>query len=588
MNFLHSCDELLGTLTSVGQNGLSLWGTIIAPTLPLWMPGSGGSDGLPWPGLTAGGSNPYIAAPNTGVTRYYEFNVSRGMIAPDGYNKSVLLVNGQFPGPLVEANWGDYIEVTVNNEILEGPPEPEGTTMHWHGFLQTRTPWWDGTPGVDQCPIAPGKSMTYKIRAELYGSSWYHSHYSSQWSGGLFGPIVVYGPTNLAYDIDLGPVMVNDWYHEDYFTVVEEVLSPNFTGEALSDNNLINGKMAFDCSTVAYGDTHQCVDDAPISKFKFESGKSHRLRFINSGSQGTERVSIDGHNMTVIANDFVEVEPYDTEVVTLGIGQRVDVVVYAHADPAAAFWLRANLSTTAGARQPYAVAAIYYEDADTNLPPNSTAWDVPDPGTGANDPLEETVPFYPIALKEPSWIGNFQISAYRNATGSLLWSWGGGTARVDYNDPTLEQANSGNLTFGPEDNLINFGDHNTSVRFIVNNASPAPHPIHAHGMNMFILAEGPGNYNGTEVVRPSNPMRRDVQLVQPLGHIVVQMDVTNPGIWPFHCHIAWHASAGFFAQMLFLPGQVEQYQIPPELQQVCRDWDAFTNKVVVDDIDSGV
>lgn len=31
-------------------------------------------------------------------------------MAPDGYKKDVLLVNGQFPGPLIEANWGDNIE----------------------------------------------------------------------------------------------------------------------------------------------------------------------------------------------------------------------------------------------------------------------------------------------------------------------------------------------------------------------------------------------------------------------------------------------------------------------------------------------
>lgn len=32
-----------------------------------------------------------------------------------------------------------------------------------------------------------------------------------------------------------------------------------------------------------------------------------------------QRFSIDGHNMTVIANDFVPVVPYITNVVTLGV-----------------------------------------------------------------------------------------------------------------------------------------------------------------------------------------------------------------------------------------------------------------------------
>ena len=63
------------------------------------------------------------------------------------------------------------------------------------------------------CPIAPGKTFTYTFQAELYGSTWYHSHYSTQYASGLTGPIVIYGPKNEQYDLDLGPVLVNDWYH---------------------------------------------------------------------------------------------------------------------------------------------------------------------------------------------------------------------------------------------------------------------------------------------------------------------------------------------------------------------------------------
>lgn len=85
----------------------------------------------------------------------------------------------------------------------------EGTSLHWHGLLQTETPWFDGVPGVQQCPIAPGGSFTYRFRADLYGTSWWHSHYSAQLAGGAFGPLVIYGPhDNLDYDIDLGPVMM--------------------------------------------------------------------------------------------------------------------------------------------------------------------------------------------------------------------------------------------------------------------------------------------------------------------------------------------------------------------------------------------
>ena len=48
--------------------------------------------------------------PSNGRTRYYDFTVRREVTATDGYSKNGLLINGQFPAPLIEANWGDWIE----------------------------------------------------------------------------------------------------------------------------------------------------------------------------------------------------------------------------------------------------------------------------------------------------------------------------------------------------------------------------------------------------------------------------------------------------------------------------------------------
>ena len=101
-----------------------------------------------------------------------------------------MLINGQFPGPTIEANWGDTIQVTVENRII-GPEE--GTSLHWHGLLQKETPWYDGVPAVQQCPIAPGKSLTYSFKADTYGTGWYHSHYSAQYADGLAGPMIIHG-----------------------------------------------------------------------------------------------------------------------------------------------------------------------------------------------------------------------------------------------------------------------------------------------------------------------------------------------------------------------------------------------------------
>ena len=88
-----------------------------------------------------------------------------------------------------------------------------------------------------------------------------------------------------------------------------------------SDNNLINGKMNFACpDTTSTSTTGPCVNNAGVAKFNFISGKKHRLRLINSDIAAIQKFSIDGHSMTVFANDFIPIEPYTTNIVTLGIG----------------------------------------------------------------------------------------------------------------------------------------------------------------------------------------------------------------------------------------------------------------------------
>ena len=292
-------------------------GTLSAPTLPNFLTNNPLPNGFPWSTANATNTNPYERCPVVGVTRSYDFTITRGFLAPDGVNKSVLLVNNQFPGPKLEANWCDMFQITVHNQIT-GPEE--GTSLHWHGILQKQTPWFDGVPAVQQCPIPPGKSLTYSFQADLYGTSWYHSHYSAQYAGGLSGPMIIYGPKNAQYDIDIGPVMLSDWYHNDYFSIVEEVMAPGPVPTIpISDNNLINGKMNYDCTLVKDGQS--CTPNAGISKFKFTTGKIHRLRLINPSAEAIQRFTIDNHTMTIIANDFVPVKPYQTNVVTLGVSR---------------------------------------------------------------------------------------------------------------------------------------------------------------------------------------------------------------------------------------------------------------------------
>ena len=116
------------------------------------------------------------------------------------------------------------------------------------------------------------------------------------------------------------------------------------------------------------------MPNAGLSKFNFQSGKTHRLRLINAGAEGIQRFTIDGYEMTVIANDFVPIQPYTTDMVTLGVGQRTDILVEATGEPTDAVWMRSNISEKCSSpNQPYALAAIYYESANKTQEPTTTA-----------------------------------------------------------------------------------------------------------------------------------------------------------------------------------------------------------------------
>lgn len=438
----------------------------MAPMLPIFLRNNPLPNNQPW-SLLGPETNYYKTYPHTGVIRSYDFTVSRGVMAPDGYQSNVLLVNGAFPGPLIEANWGDTIQVTVNNNIT-GPEE--GVAMHWHGFLQKQKPWEDGVPAVTQCPIAPGKSFTYSFVAELYGSSWYHSHYSAQYAGGLLGPMVIYGPRTKKYDLDLGPILLSDWYHRNYNDLVEETMKPNST-LFNSDNNLINGKANFDCSKLPKNDTTPCNSNAGLAKFRFQRGKTHRLRLVNAGCEGLQRFSIDGHKMTVIANDFVTIEPYETEVVTLGIGQRSDVLVKADGN-LDAYWMRSNLTEGCSlADKRSALAVVYYDKANSNKTPTSVPWNVPDRPSCANDDLKLTKPVAKLRLPKPDLTYELEVKQFKNASDVSLWTFDNVAFRGNYNSPTLLLSNLGNFTFDKEWNVKNT-KNSKSVRVYIKNRTP--------------------------------------------------------------------------------------------------------------------
>lgn len=417
-------------------------------------------------------TNYYTDYPITGVVRTYDWEVSKQSCAPDGVNTTCLLVNGQYPGPAIEANWGDTIQVKLTNNIAD-----EGTGIHWHGILQKGSQPYDGVPGVSICPIAPGESFTYSFPAELYGSSYWHSHYSSQFASGLNGPMIIYGPNSSSYDIDLGPAQLTDWYHEYYEDLLANLAKPLSENPQYpySKNILINGKNPYDCD---YADGRDC-EQAPIARFNLTSGKTHRLRLINTSAESLLKVSLDGHKLKVMANDYVEIQPYETDVVTLGVGQRTDVLIEGKTSSTqGAYWLRAVAPHDCAANdgQNVGKAAIYYEDADDSQLPFSSPNDGYDNSDCFNDPLDKTVPIMALDPGEPGESVDVSMEGHSNGTHGKWWM-NNVTATVDYSDPILLRAKMGYTDFPTQRNVYQYDSSVDSVRFIIKNNNGNSHPV---------------------------------------------------------------------------------------------------------------
>lgn len=251
--------------------------------------------------------------------------------------------------------------------------------------------------------------------------------------------------------------------------------------------------------------------------------------------------------------------------------------------------MRSTISSTCSlSSQPKGLAIIYYEHANTTAQPSSSEWTVND-SECQNDALATTRPFYSLSPETATTTIDIALSFEINSTGHFLWTMDGSSFRTDYNDPILPLAIAGNdsYPYSPDWNVYNMGS-NKSFVIVINNANPIAHPMHIHGHNMFILSTGTGTWDGT-VINSTNPMRRDVQLLPPSGYIAIQVTADNPGVWPFHCHIAWHVSGGLYVNILERPSDIPNtLEMPSSFTNLCTQWNAWTKEDVPDQIDSGL
>jgi iron transport multicopper oxidase len=91
-------------------------------------------------------------------TTTYDLDISWMKASPDGFEKTVIGVNGKWPPPVLYATKGDQVVINVVNSLKN-----ESTSLHFHGMFQNRTTHMDGAVGATQCAIPPGAHFTYNF-----------------------------------------------------------------------------------------------------------------------------------------------------------------------------------------------------------------------------------------------------------------------------------------------------------------------------------------------------------------------------------------------------------------------------------------
>jgi manganese oxidase len=262
------------------------------------------------------------------VTRVFQLYATDGYHATaDGetlyiWGYSLLPERGSatLPGPTIEVNEGDLVEVTLTNL----GPSRAGVhhfphTIHLHGLDVDQAN--DGVP--DTGPAARvGESLTYRFLAAHAGTYWYHCHVDTveHLTMGMYGALVVHaadGPGRAWTD---GPA-----YDRSYTLLLSEN-DPQW-GNAIGENRtpertrfepryfFINGRSFPD--TMDHADTHVMghLDERLL------------VRLINAG-YGWRSMHMHGFHFEVIATDGRPLpQPYLKDTLSIGPGERYDILV---------------------------------------------------------------------------------------------------------------------------------------------------------------------------------------------------------------------------------------------------------------------
>ncbi|BAD81778.1 putative laccase [Oryza sativa Japonica Group] len=529
-------------------------------------------------------------------------------------NTSVTAVNGRVPGPQVEAREGDTVVIHVIND------SPYNVTVHWHGVFQRGTPWADGPAMVTQCPIRPGHRYTYRFAvAGQEGTLWWHAH-SSYMRATVYGALVIRPRRAGGYPFptpyEEKTVLLGEWWNGDPVALESQSFSTGIPAPN-ADAYTINGMP---------GDSYLCPETTNrIAKFEVRRDKTYLLRIINAALNTAFFFKVAGHTFTVVAADASYTEPYATDVIVIAPGQTVDALMAADASPGCYHMAISSYQSAipfpprpAGFNGNTSTAIVEYVDATATTDAGSPVLPVmPKPNdtytanqfytslTALIRPGRRTVPLtvdtrmlVTVGLgfsscqpeqtqcnrSAPVVLANMNnVSFALPNTVSMLEALYRNTADGVYTRDFPDQppvafdytsrgllGNSPLASTGSPSTKVKTLRYNATVEMVLQNTALVgleSHPMHLHGFNFFVVAQGFGNNDGEAAGAGEfnlvNPQERNTVAVPTGGWAVIRFVADNPGMWAMHCHIDSHFAIGLAMVFEVESGPTPGTTLPP-------------------------
>ena len=467
--------------------------------------------------------------------------------------------NGQWPGPLIRVDRAATIVVDFTNRI-DLP-----TAVHWHGIrLDNR---FDGVPHLTQDPVAPGGSFRYVVRFPDAGIYWYHPHHREdiQQDLGLYGNLLVRS-SDLSF---FAPAHREEVLMLDDFLVAadgapipqgSEATSPALMGR-FGNVMLVNGEPSYRLA-VKRGEVvrfyltnaanarpfNLSINGARLKLVGGDVGKLEREEWVESVVLApAERWIVDARferaGSATIVNRVQAIDHgrglFFPEVDTLGVVTVSDEP--ASPDLRASFeLLRTNAEVVAEIRRyvaKFQVPGSRFADGRRAAPANS------EPGTRNQElVLSLRTKALPFGLVQVMRLDTAYVNPveWSGTMPMMDWLTSGRDVEWVLRDPTTGKENMAiDWTFrrGEVVRLRLSNDRHT--------LHPMQHPIHIHGQRFLVLAQ-----NG---VASQNLVWKDTFLL-PVGWTAdLLVEMSNPGRWMLHCHIAEHLEAGMHMAFTVTP-----------------------------------